>query len=1193
MRALFAIASFEARQRLKLLSTWVYFFGFLALAALWAAAAGGAFREFSVSFGARVLINAPRQIAISAAVLGSLGVVVAAALMGRSVQQDFEYETHHFFFSAPIPKYAYVLGRFLGAQATLAVVFAPMLLGQLLGSLLPGVDPERVGAYTFQAYLQPYLLTLLPNLFIFGALFFILAALTRRMLPVYVASVVMLIGYTVAPSLARDLDYKTLAALIDPFGTTALIRMTDYWSIAERNRDFIPFNSVYLANRAIWSLFSLVVLLLGTWRFSFVSTPGGRRGQAQLEAAPAPPVPASDGIPHVEPDFAARSLALLLARSSWLNLRESVKNVYFVVIALAGVLALAVSALDMGEVFGTKTYPVTYMVVELISDVFALFVLATTVFYAGEMVWRERDARMAQMMDALPVPSWLPLASKTIALVAMQALLLLVAMITGMLIQLAHGYLALQPGLYLFDLFGVLLPRYVLLAVLAIAVHAILDHKYVAYFVLALFFVASFFLAGAGLDHPMLVYGSFPRITYSAMNGFGHALPLERALLVYWGGAAAVLFTLALLLWPRGAHASLRERLQLARQRLSPNVLGALGAGVLVFGASGALLWYDLNHLGGYQTGWRRDAVRAEYELRYHRFAKLPQPRLADVKLQVDILPETRTLKVHGAYRLENRSGQPIRDLILYQQPGPVFRPRFAQPVKLLTADAQHGFYSYQLSTPLAPDAAMSLEFDLVDAPGGVLGLGRDTAVAGNGTFFSNALLPRIGYQPSAELFDDRDRRRHGLAPRAPMAARDDVRAQANNYLGNDADWIGFDAVVSTSLDQIVVAPGTLEQEWMRRGRRYFHFRMEKPILNLYTFQSARYEVRHDRWQDVTIDVYYQPGHEFNVDRMIRGAKAALEYGSTHFSPYPQRELRIAEFPRYAAYAQAAPGVVAFSESAGFIAKVDPDSRTDIDYPYYVTAHEVGHQWWAHQLIGADVRGATVLSESLAEYTALMTMQQSFGPARMRRFLRYDLEQYLMGRATASRRELPLARNENQDYIHYRKGSLAMFLLQDLLGEDTVDGVLRGLLKEHAFQGPPYPTVSNLIERLRSVTPPDKAYLIDDLFESIVLYDNHVESAAARRRPDGKYEVTIRATAGKVRAGERGEEKEAPLKDYIEFGVDDRDGNPLARERRLVDRRDQTVTLVAYGRPARAGIDPDNKLIDRKPTDNMMPVDIP
>jgi hypothetical protein len=1192
MRALLAIAGFEARQRLKLLSTWVYFCAFLALALLWVAAAGGAFRDLNVYFGGRVLINAPRQIAISAAFLGSLGVIVTAAMMGRAVQQDFEYEVHHFFFSAPIAKYAYVFGRFFGAMATLAVVFASIPIGLLLGCALPGIDPQRLGAFSVAGYLLPYFLTLLPNLFIFGAIFFVLAALTRRMLPVYVAGVVMLVGYLVAPSLARDLDYKTLAALIDPFGTSAVTRLTEYWPIAERNTLQVPFEGVYLLNRLIWSLFSLVALLLGYWRFSFVASPAGRRSQARTDPDPGARVDPGSADLHQTPDFAGRSLALLLARTTWLNLRESVKNVYFAVIVLAGVLLLAVGSLNLGPIYGTSTYPVTYMVLELIRDLFAPFVLIVTTFYAGEMVWREREARMGQMIDALPVPSWLPLASKTLALVGLQVLLLLAAMLCGMAIQLVRGYLTLEPGLYLTTLFGVLLPRYVLLAVLAIAAQAILNHKYLAYFALVAFYVAGITLAAFGLDHPLLWYAALPDVTYSAMNGFGHFLPLQRALLVYWGGAALLLFTLALVLWPRGVSDSLRERLRQGRRRLTVGVLAAFGAGIVLLGSSGALLWYNLDYLGAWQGAWHKDSLRAEYELRYRRFAALPQPRIVAVDLQADIMPATRTLAVHGAVQLQNKTTTPIRDIVLYQQPGPTLTARFSQAARLLQADPERGFYRYALATPLAPGAMLALDYALVDAPGGVLGLGRDTAVVGNGTFFSNDALPRIGYQPHVELTDERDRRRHGLAPKEAMAAREDPAARANNYLGNDADWIRFDAVISTSLDQTVVAPGTLEQEWMNGQRRYFRFRAARPILDFYTIQSARYEVRHDRWQDVTIDVYYHPGHEVNVDRMIRGAKAALAYGSRHFSPYQHRELRIAEFPRYASFAQAAPATIPFSESAGFIAKVDPDARKDIDYPYYISAHEVGHQWWAHQLIGADVRGATVLSESLAEYTALMTMKATFGAAKMRRFLRYDLDHYLMGRATERRRELPLAQNENQEYIHYYKGSLAMYLLQDLLGENVVDGVLHDLLATHAFEGPPYPTATALVERLRAVAPPDKAYLVDDLFESIVLYENRADSASARRRPDGKYEVTIHASAGKVRAGDLGEEKPAPLRDWIEFGVDGADGTPLARERRLVESAAQTVTLVVDGRPERAGIDPDNKLIDRKPTDNMLPVDI-
>ncbi|VXB51744.1 M1 family aminopeptidase [Massilia sp. 9I] len=1198
MGALFAIARFEARQRLKLLSTWVYFGMFLALAMLWTAAAGGAFKDALVTFGGRVLINAPRQIALTASFLGCFGVVVVAAVMGRSVQQDFEYEMQHFFFSAPIRKADYVLGRFLGAFVTLAVILSSIVLGAWLGSFIPGIEPDRLGPNGFANYLMPWLLTLLPNTFIFGSLFFVLAALSRRMLPVYVASIVMMIGYIIAPSLARDLDYKTLAALIDPFGTTALIRLTEYWPIAERNTRAVTLEGVYLVNRLIWVGFALVVLLLGYWRFHTTGNLDGRSkkgaGQqlADTLAGLAPQLSHSAVDTREAPDFERRSLALLLGKSVLYNLRESCRNVYFLALAIAGALILAASSLDLGSIYGTNTYPVTYMVLELIRDVFQLYMLVVTTLFAGEMVWREREARMAQMLDAMPAPTWLPLVGKTLALIGLQALLLVMAMLVGMLIQLFKGWFGLEPGLYFTYLFTVLLPQYALLAVAAVAVQVIVNNRYLAYFILIALYLVFGTAQGFGYDHPMLVYGSTPSFTYSAMNGFGYYLLREHLFQLYWGGLALVMMVAARVLWARGVDTGWRERLRLARRNLSMPVLAGFGAGLVIFVGTGALLAYEL-HAGGFRTSAQQERERAEYELRYRRYAKLPQPRIADVKLAADILPEQRTLRVKGSYQLENRTGQPLRDVILYQQRGASLEFNLSQPAQPVQADPERGFYHFRLAEPLAPGARMALEFRVNYAPRGLLGIGRDTPVVGNGTFFTNEVMPRIGYQPSVELTDDRDRKRRGLPKKDPMAARDDQAARANNGLGVDADWIGFDAVLSTTPDQIAIAPGTLEKEWMDKGRRYFHYRMDKPILNFYAIQSARYEVRHDRWQDVTIDVFYHPGHEYNVERMIRGAQAGLEYASRRFGPYQFRELRIVEFPRYGNYAQAFPGTIPLSESMGFIARIDNDSPKDIDYPFYVSAHETAHQWWGHQLVGANTRGATALSESLSEYTALMVMKRAVGGQKMRRFLRYNLDAYLMGRATERRKELPLAQNENQDYVHYRKGSLALYLLQDLLGEDVVNGVLRGLLKEHGFKGAPYPTVLALVDGLRAVTPPDKAYLIDDLFEHIVLYENRTDSATVRQRKDGKYEVTIKAHAGKVRAGELGDEKQVALKDYIEFGVDDRNGNPLVRERRLVDKADQTVTLMVDARPARAGIDPDNKLIDRKPTDNMVPVDNP
>ncbi|MFL6658585.1 MAG: M1 family aminopeptidase [Massilia sp.] len=1185
-----AIALFEARQRLKLLSTWVYFGMFLVLAMLWMAAAGGVFKEAWVSFGSKTAINSSFSISITVAFLGCLGVIVMAAMVGRSVQQDFEYDMHHFFFSAPIRKHAYVFGRFFGAVSTLAIVFSSIVLGAWLGTFIPGVEPDRLGPAGVWMYLRPYLFLLLPNLFIFGSIFFVLAALTRRMLPVYVASVVMMIGYIVAPSLARDLDYKTLAALIDPFGTTALLRLTEYWTIAERNARSVPFEGVYLLNRLLWCGFSLVVLLLGYWRFHFVGTVDSRAARHTESETPLQLSHAAVDTAE-RPDFAGRSMALLLLKASWLSLRESVKDVYFVVIALAAVLAIFATSLNMGAMFGTKTYPVTYQVLELINGTFSLFMLIVTTFYAGELVWREREARVAQMLDALPLPGWLPLLSKLFALIGLQAVMLALAMLCGMLIQVFHGYFALEPGLYVQALFLIALPQYVLIAVLAMAVQVLVNQKYLAYFAMILYYLARLSFGSLGLDHPLLLYGTTPDFIYSAMNGYGHFLARERWFELYWGGCALLLVVLSLVFWPRGYNAELGSRLQLARRNLTGPVLASFALGLAVFGGTGAWLYYNLHCLGDFQTAYQADEQRAQYESRYKQFADAALPRLTDVDLQVDMLPEQRRLNIKGRYQLENKTATPISTLFISLERGPDAVINFDQKTRLQLADRERGFYVYRLDTPLAPGARMGMAFTLAFAPKGKLGLGSTTPVLANGSFFNNGLLPRLGYQEVAELQDDRDRKRHGLSPHSRMLPADDPRGLANSNMANDADWINFNAVVSTSPDQIAIAPGTLEKEWVANGRRYFNYRMDKPMLNFYAFQSARYEVRHERWQDVTIDLYYHPGHEFNLDRMMRGAKAALEYDAKNFSPYQHKLLRIVEFPRYAAFAQSYPGTIPYSESMGFIAKVDDKNPKDIDYPLYVTAHEVAHQWFGHQIVGANTRGSTVLSETLSEYAALMVMKQAVGPTHMRRFLRYDLERYLLGRALENKRELPLAENENQDYIYYRKGSLAMYQLQDVLGEAAVNRVLHELLARYAFHAAPYPSVTALVEGLRKIATPEQAYLIDDLFNAIVLYENRASYASAKRRADGKYVVTLTASASKMRAGELGEEKEVPLKDFIDIGVDDKDGNPLLRERRLIDHKDVQLSVVVSGRPARAGIDPDNKLIDRKPADNMVDID--
>jgi aminopeptidase N len=112
---------------------------------------------------------------------------------------------------------------------------------------------------------------------------------------------------------------------------------------------------------------------------------------------------------------------------------------------------------------------------------------------------------------------------------------------------------------------------------------------------------------------------------------------------------------------------------------------------------------------------------------------------------------------------------------------------------------------------------------------------------------------------------------------------------------------------------------------------------------------------------------YYLRDNPWNVPRMMNSLKRSLDYYN--------KEARIIEFPRVATFPQAFAGTMPYSESIGFIAKLNhPD---DIDMVYYVVAHEMGHQWWAHQVIAANMQGATFRSESLAQYSALMVMEKN------------------------------------------------------------------------------------------------------------------------------------------------------------------------------------------------------------------------
>jgi len=122
-------------------------------------------------------------------------------------------------------------------------------------------------------------------------------------------------------------------------------------------------------------------------------------------------------------------------------------------------------------------------------------------------------------------------------------------------------------------------------------------------------------------------------------------------------------------------------------------------------------------------------------------------------------------------------------------------------------------------------------------------------------------------------------------------------------------------------------------------------------------------------------------------------------------------------------------------------------------------------------------------------------------------------------------------------------------------------------------------------------------YLIEDMFETITLYDNRMENAVVTRMDDGRYKLELTYQSHKLRADGRGSETEIDHVDWIEIGVyGEAEVNEITAEKTLYRKKHRLasgagdIEIIVDERPVLAGIDPRNILIDRFPDDNIKKV---
>jgi ABC-2 type transport system permease protein len=1152
----------------------------------------------------RVFKNSPYEVISKYRIISCLFMFVTTVFVSNIVLRDDETEFGPILRSTGISKFDYLFGRFAAAFAIAALCLTLVTPGIWIGSLVAGADAAGIGPNRLGDHLYAYFVIALPNVLITASIFFALATLSRSMMGTYLGLLTFLALYfSLQSALGGRPELVQSLAILDPFSGRAFDDATRYWTTPERNTMLPEFSGALLYNRLLWIGISILFLALAYFGFNFAEKGKSRRRRSEermanlAAAGDAAESPSHRPLPAAQHGRRA-AWALLRVRTRF-EMKQVLKSPAFILLMAWATFTTLFVLIGQRDPDGRPSYPLTVTLIPELQEIFFILPVIIVIIYAGELVWRERDRRMHEIVDAAPHPNWAYVVPKTAAIALVLFSVFVASAASAVVLQLALGFTRIEPGTYLLWYVLPMTWDAMLAAALAIFVQTLSPHKFIGWGIMTLYVAANH--TGYTPDHNLLNYGGLPPVSYSDMDGVTSFWEGPWVFRIYWGAFAVLLLVAAHLLWRRGTEIRLKPRLRLAAAGLvgAPRMVAAVA--LLAFAATGAYAFYNTNILNRYETPEASDAYWAEYEKRYMKYDSLAQPSISHVKLDVALYSEERRATVKGAYLLRNLEDRPIAHVhVLLRDRDLKLAAAAVAGGRLTFEDPEYGYRIFRLDRPMRPGEARLMTFETQRWHRGFPNGAPNTRIVDNGTFLSNdELLPAVGMYGEPKLLSPAVRRKYGLPPLRGLARLEDL--SATKVAAGERSWTTADITLSTAADQTPIAPGQEVSDVIQSGRRIARFVSDAPIRSSFGVQSARYAERHRRYRGIDLTVYHHPGHAWNVDRMLDMLQASLAYYQANFGPYQFDQARVIEFPSYSYnYAQAFANTVPNAESLGFIA--DLRSADALDYVAGVMAHEMAHQYWAHQLTPADMEGGPLLTETLAQYSAVMVMRKVNGEDQIRRQLRSQLNNYLSGRAWEKLEEVPLIRVGHQKYLMYNKGALAMYLLQERLGENAVNRALRTLLERYKFKGAPYARSVDLVAALRAEakTPEDQA-LITDLFERITLYDLKAAGPEARRRPDGKWEVTVPVEARKFYADAEGAEKEAPLADRIEIGLFTAEPGSGAFDRRhiiLMQRQPirsgrQVLKFVVDRKPLYAGVDPYNFYIDRNSSDNLVSVSLP
>lgn len=1037
--------------------------------------------------------------------------------------------------ATPVTTRDMTLSRMIGIFTVICVSLFVFLLAQFLGQFSPTLDKDTLGPINPIYYLQPFVFLTVINALIVTAFFTLIAGLTQNRMLVLV-STIGLFFYSQIVGVLDIVDApKWLQAIADPFAAIAYSLDTEAWNPLERNTKLLPLMGYVGLNRLVWTLIALatLVLVFGKFKRGLIAGNTKLRQIKGFEAT-------GEAYSGVKPRFGlGADLTAFWTRLKFEYL-TTVKSIPFLILAGLAISLFAFIIIITVFLAPQKLVPTSSTMSAIGFTSLLIPMILIIAFFSAETMFRDKGAKFNELLDSTNVSNWPLLASKWLALMGVVTTLCVIGMSIGMIIQSVTDSPPVDIGLYFRFTFLNILPNYLFLVALAMIVQIFVPNRIVGMIAAAGAIIGvEFFIGRLPIYHPLMGYGGSSPGGVSEISPYGNWIRF-RWFNFYWGMLVLALAVLGVWLWRRGLETSFFRRFVNMKGNIKPisgsifilTIIGFVGSGIHIYRA------YDKVDWRNQKTG---EARQVEAETLFEREWDLARPHTRQVEVNADIYPSRQEATVSGTMILQNSSGEPITELY-------VRAPTGKEDMRLLTIEgaseriegenidgdtieklSDFGVRLFEFDPPLKEGQKTELTFEaFFHAPR----LADGSNVSKNGTFMNNYASfggsPRV--VPVFGPFDNRitnskRRRKLGLEelPKLPDPLKEGMELNIFGSLTGPADMIDFKGQVCTERPQIPIAPGNLVSEDIQGDRICRTYETSQPISNFFSMLSGEYAVREGSWTSpegkiIPIRIYHAEKHDYSVDEMINAVEFSLSHFTENFSPYQYDYVRIMEVP-FIGFAQAFAGTIPFSEQGFIMDSGDPEDVKTLDNATLTTMHEMGHQWFAHQIVPGYSRGFNVLSEGLTSYITMDAYEAMYGWDKAH----YALENGTIAQLQAlafidSEKEVPLSKARNQQYLVYNKADWVLWGLKHYIGPQNLRDAMKGFIDEWGLKGSPYPTTATLTDVLREAAGPDYDQFITDQWDRIVLWKFAHDDGGPTlsENADGSWRVTIPVRTDKI-----------------------------------------------------------------------------